>query len=147
MIEDMQVRNFSPHTQNSYVQQVSLFARHFSKSPEGLGPDEIRSYQVYLTNSCQGWATLQLTESPNSRQPLGRPEINRRDGQLWLVRRIRSNPTTQIGSRRYLLLARLGLSFHLRPAVPALGICTFEYNSNGGRPEVVNRAGLNLKAT
>jgi hypothetical protein len=39
MIEDMQVRNFSPHTQNSYVQQVSLFARHFSKSPEELGPD------------------------------------------------------------------------------------------------------------
>jgi integrase/recombinase XerD len=27
----MQVRNFSPHTQASYVQQVSLFARHFSK--------------------------------------------------------------------------------------------------------------------
>src|SRR5438132_7892068 len=50
MTEDMQVRNFSPHTQASYVQQVSLFARHFSKSPEGLGPDEIRSYQVYLTN-------------------------------------------------------------------------------------------------
>ena len=50
MIEDMQVRNFSPHTQNSYVQQVSLFARHFSKSPEVLGPDEIRSYQVCLTN-------------------------------------------------------------------------------------------------
>jgi integrase/recombinase XerD len=44
MTEDMQVRNFSPHTQNSYVQQVSLFARHFSKSPEVLGPEEIRSY-------------------------------------------------------------------------------------------------------
>jgi hypothetical protein len=50
MTKDMQVRNFSPHTQNSYVQQVSLFARHFIKSPEELGPDEIRSYQVYLTN-------------------------------------------------------------------------------------------------
>jgi integrase/recombinase XerD len=50
MTEDMQVRNFSPNTQNSYVQQVSLFARHFSKSPEVLGPEEIRSYQVYLTN-------------------------------------------------------------------------------------------------
>src|SRR5271165_5162588 len=50
MTEDMQVRNFSPHTQDSYVQQVSLFARHFSKSPEVLGPEEIRSYQVYLTN-------------------------------------------------------------------------------------------------
>ena len=50
MTEDMQVRNLSPHTRNSYVQQISLFARHFSKSPEELGPDEIRSYQVYLTN-------------------------------------------------------------------------------------------------
>jgi len=50
MIEDMQVRNLSPHTQARYVQQVSLFARHFKKSPEVLGPEEIRSYQVYLTN-------------------------------------------------------------------------------------------------
>ena len=50
MTEDMQVRNLSPHTQTSYVQQVSLFARHFNKSPEVLGPEEIRSYQVYLTN-------------------------------------------------------------------------------------------------
>ena len=51
MTEDMEVRNFSPHTQNSYVQQVSLFARHFNKSPEVLGPErQIRSYQVYLTN-------------------------------------------------------------------------------------------------
>jgi Phage integrase, N-terminal SAM-like domain len=50
MIEDMQVRNLSPHTQDSYVQQVSLFARHFTKSPEVLGPEEIRSYQLYLTN-------------------------------------------------------------------------------------------------
>ena len=50
MIEDMQVRNLSPQTQACYVQQVSLFARHFKKSPEILGPEEIRSYQVYLTN-------------------------------------------------------------------------------------------------
>ena len=50
MTEDMQVRNFSPHTQDSYVQQVSLFARYFRKSPEVLGPEEIRSYQIYLTN-------------------------------------------------------------------------------------------------
>jgi integrase/recombinase XerD len=50
MLEDMQVRNLSPHTQVSYVQQVSQFARHFAKSPEQLGPEEIRTYQVYLTN-------------------------------------------------------------------------------------------------
>jgi site-specific recombinase XerD len=50
MTEDMQVRNLALNTQMSYVQQVSLFARHFNKSPEMLGPEEIRAYQVYLTN-------------------------------------------------------------------------------------------------
>jgi integrase/recombinase XerD len=50
MTEDMQVRNLALNTQTSYVQQVSLFARHFDKSPEQLGPEDIRSYQVYLTN-------------------------------------------------------------------------------------------------
>src|ERR1700731_3308384 len=50
MTEDMQVRSLSPQTQATYVQQVSLFSRHFNKSPELLGPEDIRSYQVYLTN-------------------------------------------------------------------------------------------------
>ena len=50
MTEDMQVRNLAVNTQMSYLQQVSQFARHFSKSPELLGPEEIRTYQVYLTN-------------------------------------------------------------------------------------------------
>ena len=48
MTEDMQVRSLSPQTQATYVQQVSLCARHFNRSPELLGPEEIRSYQVYL---------------------------------------------------------------------------------------------------
>jgi integrase-like protein len=47
----LQVRNLSSQTQaTEYVQQVSMFARHFNKSPEILGPEEIRSYKVYLTN-------------------------------------------------------------------------------------------------
>jgi site-specific recombinase XerD len=50
MTEDMQVRNLALNTQTSYVQQVSLFARYFHKSPEELGPEDIRAYQVYLTN-------------------------------------------------------------------------------------------------
>ena len=50
MIEDMQVRNLALNTQRSYLEQVSRFARHFNKSPEQLGPDDIRAYQVYLTN-------------------------------------------------------------------------------------------------
>jgi hypothetical protein len=50
MTEDMQVRNLALNTQASYLQQVSLFARHFDKSPEQLGPEDIRAYQVFLTN-------------------------------------------------------------------------------------------------
>jgi integrase/recombinase XerD len=50
MTEDMQVRNLALNTQMSYVQQISLFARHFNRSPETLGPEDIRAYQVYLTN-------------------------------------------------------------------------------------------------
>lgn len=53
MFEDMQIRNLSANTQKSYVQQVSMFARHFHRSPEGLGPDDIRTYQLYLTNEKQ----------------------------------------------------------------------------------------------
>src|ERR1041384_3466125 len=48
MIEDMMVRNFAANTQESYLRQVSLFARHFNRSPEQLGPEEIRAYQIYL---------------------------------------------------------------------------------------------------
>ena len=50
MTEDMQVRNLSPQTQSAYIMQVSLFARHFKKSPSILGPEDIRAYQLYLTN-------------------------------------------------------------------------------------------------
>jgi integrase/recombinase XerD len=50
MIEGMQMRNLSVNTQQCYVQQVSRLARHFQKSPVLLGPEQIRAYQVSLTN-------------------------------------------------------------------------------------------------
>jgi hypothetical protein len=50
VIEDTQVRNLSKCTQDSYVRQVSLFARHFKKSPGLRGPEQIRAYQIYLMN-------------------------------------------------------------------------------------------------
>jgi site-specific recombinase XerD len=48
MIEDMQLRNFSPHTIRAYVDRIAQFARHFGKSPALLGPAEVRSYLVHL---------------------------------------------------------------------------------------------------
>ena len=42
--------DLSPHTQASYLQQVSLFARYFRTSPDALIPEHIRTYPIYLTN-------------------------------------------------------------------------------------------------
>ena len=50
MTEDMEIRNLSPNTQLSYLQQVSGFAKYCHRSPELVGPEEIRAYQLYLTN-------------------------------------------------------------------------------------------------
>jgi site-specific recombinase XerD len=48
MIEDMEMRNLSPLTVKGYLFHVSRFAKHFNQSPDLLGVDEIRQYQVYL---------------------------------------------------------------------------------------------------
>ncbi|MGH8114931.1 MAG: tyrosine-type recombinase/integrase [Rhodanobacteraceae bacterium] len=50
MCEDMQVRNLAHNTQLAYLQQVARFAGHFGRSPALLGREDIRAYQVYLTN-------------------------------------------------------------------------------------------------
>jgi integrase/recombinase XerD len=49
MIEDMEIRNLADNTQRSYLQQVSSFAKYFQRSPELLGPDDVRAYQVHIT--------------------------------------------------------------------------------------------------
>ena len=48
MLEDMRVRRLSPFTQRTYVETVARFARYFDRSPDQLGPEQIRTYQVYL---------------------------------------------------------------------------------------------------
>ena len=48
MIDDMSVRNLAPNTMTAYLKQVSYFSQHFGRSPARLGPEEIRSYQIYL---------------------------------------------------------------------------------------------------
>lgn len=48
MIEDMRVRNYSHKTIRSYVAHVRQFAEFFGVSPERLGLEQIRAYQVHL---------------------------------------------------------------------------------------------------
>ena len=83
MLDDMRIRNFSPHTQESYLQQISLFARHFGQSPEQLGAEEIRTYQLYLTTEKKlapssistAVAALRFLYKITLKQPWAIPEI------------------------------------------------------------------------
>jgi integrase/recombinase XerD len=48
MLEDLHIRNYAPSTVRCYVRSIAEFAKHFKKSPEHLGPEEIRKWQLYL---------------------------------------------------------------------------------------------------
>ena len=52
MIEDMQLRNFAPRIITVYVNCVVRFARHFGRSPELLGPDDVRTYLLDMIEQC-----------------------------------------------------------------------------------------------
>ena len=48
MLEDMGIRNLAENTQAAYLQQIAAYSRYFNRSPDQLGPEEIRTYQLYL---------------------------------------------------------------------------------------------------
>jgi integrase/recombinase XerD len=61
MIEDMTVRNLSPATQRSYVHAVSKFSRYFDRSPDRLGLEDVRAFQVHLVATGISWPALNQT--------------------------------------------------------------------------------------
>ena len=62
MLEDMQLRNYSPLTITCYLRCVTDFARHFGVSPEHLGPEQVRTYQLFLVQDKQvSWTSVVQT--------------------------------------------------------------------------------------
>jgi len=53
MLEDLQIRQYSPTTIRLYLSSVAEFAKHFHKSPDQLGPEHIRQYQLFLIKEKQ----------------------------------------------------------------------------------------------
>lgn len=62
MLDDLQLRNFSPHTQSAYVAAVARFARHFGASPDQLGPEQVRQYLLHMIHQRRvAWSTYNVT--------------------------------------------------------------------------------------
>ena len=61
MIDDMTLRNLSPATQRSYLHAVAKFSRYFARSPDQLGLDDVRAFQVYLVSQGISWPALNQT--------------------------------------------------------------------------------------
>jgi site-specific recombinase XerD len=58
MQEELQRRNYSEVTAVCYVRHVAEFAEYFGRSPESLGPEEIKRFQLYLIHEKKvAWAT------------------------------------------------------------------------------------------
>src|ERR1035437_8951463 len=53
MLDELQRRNYAPNTVRSYIHAVEDFAKYFRRSPDRLGPNHIREYQVHLFRDCK----------------------------------------------------------------------------------------------
>lgn len=50
MRDDLRIRNYSEVTRKAYLRYLRRFAEHFGRSPDRLGPAEVRSYLIHLVN-------------------------------------------------------------------------------------------------
>ena len=55
-VDDLRLRNYAARTIEAYVAGVVKLARHFGRSPELLGPEDIRAFQLHLLERKASWS-------------------------------------------------------------------------------------------
>lgn len=136
MLDDMSIRNFAENTQQSYLQQVSSYAKFFHRSPETLGPEEVRAYQIHLTKTRQlspssvGTATAALRflykvtlrqswapeEMPMPKKPFKLPVVLSRDEVTHLLDSVYNLKHRTILMTAYAAGLRVSEATHLKVA-------------------------------
>ena len=76
-IDDLRIRNYAPRTIEAYLAGVVRFVKHFGRSPDLLGPEDVRTFQVHLLHKGTSWSQFNQTVCALRflyRVTLGRPE-------------------------------------------------------------------------
>ncbi len=135
MTREMELKGYSRSTMKAYINGVGRFARHFGKSPEHLGEEEIRSYlhlltverrrsqsylnQVYsglrfLYEHCLGrdWGRWRI---PRAKKATKLPTVLSRTEVRRLLGTVRNVKHRAILTTIYSAGLRVGEAVHLRP--------------------------------
>ena len=60
LIDDLRLRNYSPRTIEAYVAGVARLARHFQRSPDQLGVEDLRRFQLHLLEQQVSWSLFNV---------------------------------------------------------------------------------------
>ncbi len=88
MVQDLKLTGYSPVTARVYLQWITAFTRHFTRSPTEMGEEEIRSYLLHLLDERklshssyrQAYASLKFLYTTTLKRPF---EVH------WIPRRRR----------------------------------------------------------
>jgi integrase/recombinase XerD len=60
-VDDLRLRNYSPRTIEAYVAGVRRLAAYFRRSPDQLGPEDVRTLQLHLLERRVSWSLFNQT--------------------------------------------------------------------------------------
>jgi len=91
MLEDMAMRKLGPKTQKDYIRSVVKFTHYLKRSPDTASAEDLREYQLHLTNQRVSSSTINATLSGLKfffDTTLDHPELARRMRYLHEPRKI-----------------------------------------------------------